>query len=208
MGMKTLDQIAIEQQTDKATVFTRTYAKPKGYTPHYAEAFDRIRHDPIKLLEIGVGGGESIRMWLEYFHNAKVFGVDNVQATNPWNTVVQKPDPRYTFVHGDQGDETFWKCFVADYGSDWGVIVDDGSHISKDVITTHKMLWPRVAAGGLYAIEDLGVAFGVGSVFLTPGWPGHMALIRDQIEALHRGTSDVDSIHFSKELAIFRKEKA
>lgn len=132
--MQTLDQIAIEQQTDKATVFTRTYAKPKGYAPHYAAQFDAIRNDPIKLLEIGVGGGESIRTWLEYFPNARVFGVDNVQGTNPWNTVGDKPDLRYTFVTGDQGDTTFWKCFVADYGLNWNVIVDDGSHFSRFVL--------------------------------------------------------------------------
>lgn len=203
--METLDSLAIKFGTDKATQFTRTYAKPKGYTPHYEELFERRRNDPMKLLEIGVGGGESIRTWLEYFPSARVFGVDNVQGTNPWNTVGVGAHLRYTFVAGDQGDETFWKCFAADYGSNWDVIVDDGSHISKDVIITHKMMWPHIAPRGLYCIEDLAVAFGVGSVFLTPGFPSHFNFIAAQLDAMHRGTSDVDSAHISKELAIFRK---
>lgn len=201
MPMKTLDEIAIEHGTDKATLH---HVKGHGYAPHYSKVFDPIRHAPIKFLEIGVGGGESIRTWLEYFDNASVFGVDNVQGTNPWNTVGVGAHLRYKFVYGDQSDETFWKCFAVDYGSNWDVIVDDGGHTSKQVITTHKMMWPHISSGGLYCIEDLGVALDAGSVFLTPGWPGHLVLIRGEAEKMHRG-SDVDSIQMSKELAIFRK---
>jgi len=203
--MQTLDQIATEQGTDKATSHPIVRdGKGHGYAPHYAAQFDAIRNDPIKLLEIGVGGGESIRMWLEYFHSARVFGVDNVQGTNPWNTVGVGAHLRYTFVSGDQGCETFWKCFVVDYGSNWGVIVDDGSHFSRDVITTFNAMWPRVAPGGFYCIEDLGVAYGAGSVFLPGGWPNHMDYVKDKLDDINL-RDDIESLHFSKELAIFRK---
>jgi hypothetical protein len=58
--MKSLDAIGIAQQTDKASVFTRTYAKPHGYLEHLEPFFSPLRHLPIKFLEIGFGVGESI----------------------------------------------------------------------------------------------------------------------------------------------------
>lgn len=202
--LKTLDEIAIEQQTDKATVFTRTYAHPKGYAPHYDRAFEAIRHDYIKVLEIGVGGGESIRTWLEYFPNAKVFGVDNASGTNPWNTVGSGIDSRYTFVCGDQSDEVFWKCFIADYGSNWDVLVDDGGHASNQIITTWRGMWPHMAPGGLYCIEDLCTAYAGVSDFLPVGWQNHMDFVKDKLDDINR-LDEIASLHFYKELAIFKK---
>jgi demethylmacrocin O-methyltransferase len=208
VGLKTLDQIATKHGTDKATSHPIVGdGKGHGYTPHYAAQFDAIRSDPIKLFEIGVGGGESIRTWLEYFDNARVFGVDNVQGTNPWNTVGAGTHLRYTFVSGDQSCETFWKCFVADYGSNWGVIVDDGSHLSKDVITTFNAMWPHVAPGGFYCIEDLGCSYGAGSVHCKAGCPTHMDFIASLMDDINL-KDGIASLHFSKELAIFRKAKS
>lgn len=198
LTMETLDEIAIRNGTDKATVFTRTYAKPHGYTPHFDLLFSPLREQPIKLLEIGVGGGESIRTWLEYFPLASVVGVDN----NPdsWNG----PHDRYRFVLGNQGDGSFWEKFTGEVGSGWDVIIDDGSHVSLDILTTWNSLWPRVNPGGFYAIEDLGVGYGAGSVFLREGYPTHMEFIKsllDQINLL----DEIQSLHFSRELAVFRK---
>ena len=154
----TLDEIAIKYGTDKATQHP---IKGHAYAPHYATFFDPIREKPIKLLEIGVGGGESIMTWLEYFPNARVFGVDIVQGTNDWNTVGLNTNPRYTFTCGSQSDPTFWECFKADYGLDWDVIIDDGGHCSDQVITSFNGMWKSVKSGGLYCVEDLGVAYGV-----------------------------------------------
>lgn len=188
--MKTLDEIAIEHGTDKATVFTRTYAQPHGYTPIYEICFEPIRDRPIKFLEIGVGGGESIRTWLEYFPKATVYGVDLVHDTNYWNTPqprVTDFEDRYRFVQGSQSCTTFWACFLADEGVDWNVIVDDGSHILSDMITTFNALWPHVLKGGLYCVEDLG--------------PEHLAWINSTSK--ERTNAELD--YCGGELAIFRK---
>jgi hypothetical protein len=203
--MSTLDEIAIRYGTDKATVFTRTYAKPHGYTLHLEPFFAPLRDQPIKFLEIGAAGGESIKTWLEYFPNAKVFGVDNNQGTNPWNTVDSGADPRYTFVYGDQTDKTMWACFAVNYGADWDVVLDDGSHTSQGIITAFNCLWPLVKSDGLYVIEDLGVCYGAGSVFLSPGFPCHMDWLRGLLDEMNNGRGDIESVHFSRELAIIKK---
>lgn len=201
--MKTLDQIGIEQQTDKASQFSRTYAKPHGYLSHLERFFGPLRNEEIKFLEIGVGGGESIRTWLEYFPKAAVFGIDNVQATNPWNTVGEKHHDRYKFTYGDQSSETFWKCFNVDYPIAWDVFMDDGGHYSEQVIKTFNAMWPTVRAGGLYIIEDLGCSYS--GIFRTSGWPTPMERLHAMLDQMHTSDSDVHSITFSKELAILRK---
>jgi hypothetical protein len=38
-----------------------------------------IRHLPIKLLEIGVENGCSIKMWEEYFPNGEIYGLASVR---------------------------------------------------------------------------------------------------------------------------------
>lgn len=198
--MKSLDQIAIEHQTDKASVFTRTYAKPKDYCRHYDALFTTLRDQPIKLLEIGVGGGESIRAWLEYFQSADVRGVDLQSNTNTWDTPGRYG--RYFFNQGDQSSAVFWKCWLADHGTP-DIVIDDGSHVSSHIITTFNELWPALKPGGFYAIEDLGVSYGDGS-FVPSGSPNHMDWLRGKVDMLNL-TGEIDSIYFAKELAVLRK---
>lgn len=198
----TLDEIAKLCGTDKASSHPYT---PHDYARHYDQHFTIWRNAPIKLLEIGVGGGESIHTWLNYFYKAKVFGVDIVHDTNPMNTPLAKEIDRYMFVTGDQSCETFWACFLADYGKEWDIIIDDGGHFSHQVTTSFKCLWPAVKSGGLYCIEDLGVTYGDSTVFVKPGYQNHMHFLKDQIDAMNNG-SEVDSMHFSKELCIMRKK--
>jgi hypothetical protein len=202
----TLDEIAIKHGTDKATVFTRTYAKPHGYTLHLEPFFAPLRDQPIKFLEIGAAGGESIKTWLEYFSNAKVFGVDNNQGTNPWNTVDAGTDPRYTFVYGDQTDKTMWACFAVNYGADWDVIMDDGGHFNDQIIIAFGCLWPMLKSGGLYIIEDLGCSYDPGSIFVKPGYPNHMAWLYNGVDGMNRRNSEISEMHFSRELVIIRKK--
>jgi hypothetical protein len=201
--MKTLDEIGIEQQTDKASQFSRTYAKPHNYLTHLAKFFDPIREKSIRFVEIGVGGGESIRTWIEFFPNAEVIGVDNVQATNPWNTVGSGVHERYRFVYGDQSDKTFWACFVADYGSEFDVLIDDGGHHSHQVMTTLNCMWCHVASGGLYIMEDLACSYS--PIFMTAGWPTPMDRLRDEIDSMNRGQDEIDSMYFAREICIIRK---
>lgn len=197
----TLDEIAIKHGTDKATQHPR-YGH--GYAPHYDAVFSPLRDKPIKLLEIGVGGGESIRTWLDYFPNAKIYGVDVVQGTNPWNTVKSGANDRYTFVCGDQSSEVFWKCFIADYGKDWDVIIDDGGHFSNQIITSFNALFQYVKKDGLYCIEDLGVSYGAGSVFLVSGWKGHMEFVKEKLDEINL-KREIIAMYFVAELCMMRK---
>jgi len=199
--MKTLDEIAIKFGTDKAT---QHIGGSHGYCPHYDRIFTPIRESEIKLVEIGVGGGESIQTWIEYFSSGHIYGIDITRNTNPWNTAGAPTHPRYTFTHGDQGDATWWPHFFANCGEGWDVVIDDGSHYAKDVIASWGAMWPKVRSGGFYCIEDLAVAYG-GHPFTAPGVQNHMDFIRDRLDDINR-SAGIRSLVFTKELAIFQKE--
>ena len=198
-----LDTIGQRHQTDKASVFTRTYAKPHDYLRHMEKFFSPMRLEPIRFLEIGVGGGESIRTWLEYFLNATIYGIDIVHSTNSWNTPGLLTDERYFFTAGDQSDSHFWDAFIGETGCEWDIVVEDGGHHANQVITTINAMWPHVKSGGLFICEDLACSYS--SIFQTPGWPTPIERLRGLIDAMNQGQGDVDSITFSRELAIIRK---
>jgi hypothetical protein len=191
---KTLDQVMIFHESDKASQFSRTYAKPHDYCRHLEPFFAPMRDKPIKLIEIGCGGGESMRAWLEYFPNAQVFGVDLVANTNPWNSPKEKPHDRYTFMHGNQASEVFWASVIKEHGGDWDIIIDDGSHITKDTVAAWGCLWKHVKPGGIYEIEDL------------DSMPDLSPLIGRINANVINGNGDCDAIYFARELVIMRKK--
>jgi len=47
-----------------------------GYMNIYGPIFAPLRSKPIKLLELGVLGGESLRLWRDYFWNGTIVGLD------------------------------------------------------------------------------------------------------------------------------------
>jgi len=188
-----LDSIAIKHQTDKASQFTRTYAKPHDYCRHLERFFAPMREIAISILEIGVGGGESIRTWLEYFPKAEVYGVDLNHSTNEWNDPKSSPTVRYKFIPGDQSNAVFWKSFINMHGGNWDIVIDDGSHIAHPTVVTYEHLWPHLNKGGIYEIEDLNVMPGL--------WPMLVAITN----GVAAGMGDVDSIYFARELVIMVK---
>jgi len=206
--LKTLDEIAIEHGTDKATQFTRTHAQPKGYTVHYERFFAPLREEWIKMIEIGIGGGESARTWLDYFPHAWLIGIDNVSGTNEWNTPKKfgnlemlSPLDRYAFMAADQTDPVFWACFTADVGPTLDIAIDDGSHEPKAVQISFAGLWPLIKPGGLYCIEDLGCGF------TSPGCQTHWEWLATYLAPLMvGGLMDLDSIYVAPQLAIIRKK--
>ena len=208
--MMTLDEIAICHQTDRASVFTRTYGKPHDYARHYDKLFTPLRDQPVKLLEIGSASGEGIKMWRQYFAHpdTHIFGVDAVKDTCAFNTPGQLHSVglgTFTFAHGDQGKPDFWERFISQHWGDFDIVLDDGSHINTDIIVSFIALWQHVKPGGFYAIEDLNTAYG-GDYFVKPNLPNHMDFIKGKLDEINRG-GDIESAYFFKELVVFQKAR-
>ncbi len=153
-----LTELADRYGSDKGTL--------RGTPPHrYAFLYDLLffglREQPITVLEIGlaIGGPElggpverrvsspSVAMWLDYFPRARIVGFDISDFSH-------LAHPRFTFVRGDAGStEDLARLAATAPGFD--VIIDDGSHASYHQQLALRTLFPKLAPGGLYIIEDL-----------------------------------------------------
>jgi hypothetical protein len=124
-----------------------------GYIEYYRRYFGDLRFRKIKLLEIGIGGdgltqgGASLRMWKDYFPRGLIFGID-IQDKRSLD------QSRIKTFRGSQDDSTFLSEIAGLHGP-FDVVIDDGSHESKHIITSFNALFPHVTEKGFYVIEDL-----------------------------------------------------
>lgn len=143
------------------------FGSDKGSTKHrYSELYQMLflpfRRRQINFLEMGllIGGPEhgisadrktddlpSVRMWLEYFTKAQIFGLDVSDFS--WFRA-----DRFTFLRCDM-DARANIAAAAEQLPQLDIIIDDASHASHHQQNAFLELFPKLASGGLYIIEDL-----------------------------------------------------
>lgn len=60
-----------------------------------------------------------------------------------------------TVFAGDQGDPATLESFIAAYGTDFDIIIDDGGHTMQQQMLSLQLLWRAIKPGGIYFCEDL-----------------------------------------------------
>lgn len=140
--MDILSQLAEKYKTDKGLWH-------HGYTPIYHSYFESLKDKPISLLEIGIGGyefpdkgGESLRMWREYFAAASITGFDVYKK----NLDI----PNTTILQGSQIDAVFLQSLSHPFD----IIIDDGSHHNEHTVFSFIYLFTLMNSGGIYVVED------------------------------------------------------
>jgi ubiquinone/menaquinone biosynthesis C-methylase UbiE len=121
----------------------------------YDQLFSRFigEGEPITLLEIGVQNGGSLEIWKKYLPpNSKIWGIDIDKKC-----CALKFSENISFHLGNAADSDFVSRTFKDIKFD--VIIDDGSHISTEVITAFIHMFPNVKPGGMYIIEDLHTSY-------------------------------------------------
>lgn len=157
----------ISESNGPLTQLANRFGSDKGSRKHrYTELYDLLflpfRDRPITFLEMGllIGGPEhgndpgretrdapSVRMWLEYFREAQIIGLDISDFS--W----LKHD-RFRSIQCDMDDRANIARAAADIGS-FDIAIDDASHASHHQQNAFLELFPRLNSGGLYIIEDL-----------------------------------------------------
>lgn len=145
-SLLSLDEIGLRTGTDKASV-------GHGYLDFYERFFEKLRDKPIKILEIGVLGGASVKMWAQYFLSGTVVGAD----IDP--TVIRFSSDRILIEIIDQSNLQNLVDLGVKHGP-FDIIVEDGSHLWEHQITSLRALFPFLKDGGFYIIEDLQTNFG------------------------------------------------
>ncbi|MBB5803214.1 demethylmacrocin O-methyltransferase [Saccharothrix ecbatanensis] len=132
------------------------------YATHYDRHFAPLKDKRVTVLELGIGGyddpaagGASLQMWRHYFRRGVVHGLDHFPKTG-------LRAPRLHTHCGDQSDAAFLERLET---GPLDIVIDDGSHLSHDVISSFRALFPKLRPGGLYVVEDLQTSY-------WPGWGG------------------------------------
>ena len=144
------------------------------YAQHYERHFGRMK--PMNLLEIGVGHGQSLAAWTEYFPGTSIYGMD----------VEDKSHIPFTIYRGHQADPRAIGKMLDNHPNGFEIIIDDGSHSSEDTIATLLMLWPSVTPNGVYVIEDLQTSYWPS--FAGSPWPNlrtSMQFLKSLVDGLN-----------------------
>lgn len=129
----TLNEIGLKYGTDKSSIC-------HNYLHFYDSVFAPIRNHSLKVLEIGIKDGASIKMWRDYFPNAYVVGCDINEC---------EPIRGCSVVLQDATEPNFLMSI------DWDIIIDDGSHYTHDQIEVLKnYTWKKY-----FVMEDLHTSF-------------------------------------------------
>ena len=149
-----LSLLANVWSTDKGTAIPESperFGPRLFFTPIYDMFFSPMRDRAISVLEIGIGGGQSLPMWRQYFPKAQIHALD----------IVKYGDPRLPGValhQVDQTDRNQLKAVGVDFGP-FDIIIDDGGHMMQQQQVSLGTLFPYLQPGGYYFVEDLHTSF-------------------------------------------------
>lgn len=173
--MSILDEIGKKHGTDKSSLLHDYLRKYEKYLPFK-------REEPLKILEIGVLGGASLKTWKEYFFNSTIVGID----INP--NCKQYEDDGVFIEIGSQYDANFLKYVAEKYGP-FDMILDDGSHMNEHVIFSFENLFNYVKSNCLYVVEDT----------CTSYWKEYNGVLRGENTMIEYFKNRIDEVNFAGE---------
>jgi hypothetical protein len=142
----TLDALGLKFGTDKSS-------SHHNYLTFYERFFEKYQDRQVRILEVGVLEGASLKVWEEYFPNGTIVGAD----INPWTARFARSRVKIEII--DQSNVEDLVRLGMTHGL-FDIIIEDGSHFWEHQITTLRTLFPFLRNGGIYIVEDLQTNFG------------------------------------------------
>lgn len=173
-----------EQDKPASEVYQQWLSVPDGHKwLHYFEVYDSLlqplRSRPIRMLEIGVYRGASLKTWRKYLHpESLIVGIDIDPMCARFESQAENVHVRI----GSQEDASFLTRVVTEFGP-FDVVLDDGSHVCSHMIASFNHLFlPGLVDHGIYIAEDTQTNF----------WPGYrdqgysfVDLCKDLVDVMH-----------------------
>lgn len=185
----TLESLAAKYGTDKLD---------HGYMPFYEK---HLPKEPKRILEIGVKSGASLKMWREYFPFSEIHGLDLFEENDMGDVIgnilsecpIESMSMQSVFLH--KGNQCDYLLLEQLRTLDFDVIIDDGSHNSRDQMMTFFGLFN----GKHYFIEDLHCN---DDPFFSQGLPAefNVSNLFSDVAIANGGTIYKDCIQFNDDL--------
>jgi 23S rRNA U2552 (ribose-2'-O)-methylase RlmE/FtsJ len=142
-----LNKLGKKYGTDKVFAGNISKKSKYSYLDIYERYFYKKINDTLKIFEIGIAKGASLRMWEKYFKFSKIYGID-IKDCKQYDTNKIK-----TF-QCNQKDVKELSRIGIEFGK-FDIIIDDGCHLNEYIIDSFNTLWYFLKKGGFYCIEDL-----------------------------------------------------
>jgi len=163
-----LSQLSEKHGSDKGGDYNQTNKpfnwEPHTYTSYYYEIFNHQREDVKLVFECGIGSpnekflcnmtkngkpGASLRVWRDYFINAKIFGADIDKS-------IMFSEERIKTYYVNQLDRdsiiSMWENIKE---RNFDLIIDDGLHEVQANLNLFFHSFNKLRSGGIYVIEDV-----------------------------------------------------
>jgi hypothetical protein len=154
-------QRSFPKLTDLADQFATDRNRVTGNRHGYARVYDQLlasrRLSLRTIVEVGIACDPeshetaipAVALWHAYFPFSRVVGIAPADLS-------RFDSPRFSSLVCDPSSETAIKAAAARIApGSVDVIIDDGSHASADQQLAFRTLFPLLAGGGWYFIEDL-----------------------------------------------------
>lgn len=125
------------------------------YFRNYERVFGPLADRDIRLLELGINRGGSLKLWRDYFPRGIVAAVDADPVT------IDDPTGRIRVYQGLQQDTALLDRVREENATEgFDIIIDDCSHIGEFTAISFWHLFDRhLKPGGLFVIEDWGSGY-------------------------------------------------
>jgi len=124
-----------------------------GFVEAYRTLFEERLDRPVRLLEIGIHKGGSLLIWDALFRHpdTRIFGIDRDLPDT------ELPE-RIAMIRCEQNDSGRLRVIAEEHGP-FDIVIDDGSHQTRETRNCFDVLFEHVRPGGYYVIEDWCVGY-------------------------------------------------
>jgi len=142
------------ETTDKSPHNVWLHYHKHPYTPIYSLLLGPYRNKVIKFCEIGIAGGDSIKMWKKYFHeDTIIFGMD---VSHGFLEMLKERGYSNVFpIYIDVTNEEYMNETLKEIDTTFDIILDDSDHSIESQRKVVRSFLPFLKAGGLLIIEDV-----------------------------------------------------
>jgi cephalosporin hydroxylase len=141
-----LIELVDNSRTDKNTVHS--------YLDLYQSLLVNKKLTAKNVLEVGICHGGSIKLWNDFFPNAKVHGLDIMHFNDVWSEIKNKKNI-YLYTSTDAYNEDYFNSQFLSKDIKCDFMLDDGPHTLESMQTFIRLYSQIMTDDGILIIEDV-----------------------------------------------------